>query len=624
MLLEYASRHRRLIHQLTFFLLLPFFESSGKELDVVEVHLLTRQVLGDTSEFDRSKFINVHSNYSAAALTEADLEQLKELNVGFGRSFDGPFAKHKKGTAYPDTATIKADANKVLADSRSDPLYPYRTTRRIITNNVQDTFSMQDDPKEMARYAVDILEYHYTDETRPDFYSPLSIPFVAAGKYGKDQAKVRKRMATLVAEIGTEVEQRGLSTQVIGYTSAWPMMHYWDFQHWRERMQMFLDTAGSSIHGICFLMLDATNMNEKDGRRSGSRVEALMDLIETYGAIKWGTPKPHAISEYGDVSHGWPLGDAYTPARSSAELNSYNHFLFSLIGRQDRLSIAVPFLTTKSPWFYQQPANDWQPFSADLWRPDPESIVDNKPTRFLETEKMEFYRLWRDVKGHRAWSTSTDPDISTHAFTSGDQAYVCLNNFESEQREISLSFADKLPESETIELKRMFVPKQQAVIYTKTKIREVPKTLIMEPHETIILRIDYAKKLVPETQVKTQNFYSENFLLPITADTQLSFSIRSSGISELSSGVLRVSFAREHHLSKTPKIKVNGQEIDFPDDWLGDDQANKKAGFFGSVAVPIPAGFLKEENQVSLVFPDDGGRVSTVVLQASTATTSTD
>lgn len=493
-------------------------KSLAQEPAVVEIHLLKRQVLGDTSELDRSKYINVHSHYNSNALTLENLEQLKELNVGFGRSFDGPFAGHKNGTPYDDTETIKSQAEKVIAAEKSNPRYPYRTSRRIITDNVNAAFNMEDDLSEMSRYAADILEYNYTDETRPDFYSPLSIPFVAAGKFDSDQAKVRERMVALIAEIGKEIDERGLSTQVIGYTSAWPMMHYWDFGHWKDRMQMFMDTAGPHVDGICFLMLDATHMQERDSRRSGSRVEALMDLVETYGAIKWGSPKPHAISEYGDVSHAWPLGDTYTPARSSAELNSYNHFLFSLLGRQDRLLISVPFLTAKSPWHYNSPKNNWQPFSADLWRPDPESIVDGKPTRFLETEKMEFYRLWRDVKGHRTQITSTDPDISAYSFTDGTEAYICLNNFEDEQREVSLSFKDSLPSIQKLELKRMYVPKQEAVIYTKTYIDEIPETLFLEPHETIIIHISYAKPLVPTQHIKTQNYYSKDFLQPIVAN----------------------------------------------------------------------------------------------------------
>lgn len=297
----------------------------------VEISLLTRQQLGDSTEFDRSRYINVHSSYTAAALTPDNLEQLQELRVGFGRSFDGPFSRHANGTAYPDTATIRAQASQVIAAAEADPLYPYHTTRRILTDNVGTAFNMQDDPKEMARYAADILEYHYTDATRPDFYSPISIPFVAAGKFGEDQVAVRQRMIELIAAIGNEVDERGLSTQVIGYTSAWPVMHFWDFKHWRERMQLFMDSAGDQVDAICFLMMDASHWQERDQRRSGSRVEALMDLVESYGAIKWGQPKPFAISEYGDVAHGWPHGDRYTPARASAELNAHNHFLFSLI-----------------------------------------------------------------------------------------------------------------------------------------------------------------------------------------------------------------------------------------------------------------------------------------------------
>lgn len=589
---------------------------------IITVDLRRRHVLGDASELDRSKFFNVHSNYTSAALTEADLEQLRELNVGFGRAFDGPFAAHQNGTPYPDTESIRDRAAAVIAATRNDPLYRYRTTRRIMTNSVEDVFNLEDDPAEMARYAADVLEFHYEDDTRPDFYAPMSIPFVAAGQYGDDPAAVRARMVEVFAAIGREFDRRDLSTQVIGYTSAWPMMHYGDFSHWRERMQLFMDVAGPHVDGICFLMLDATHMQQADRRRSGSRVEALLDLIETYGASQWGTPKPHAISEYGDVSHGWPEGDTYSPARSSAELNSYNHFLFTLLGREDRLLIAVPFLTAKSPWFYAQPRNQWQPFSADLWRPDPESIVEGQPTRFLETEKMEFYRLWREVKGHRAVANSTDPDVVAYAFTDDADAFVCLNNFEDESRAVALHFLSELPEIESVSIKRMSVPRQQAVIYIKRQLDALPATLIMEPHETIILRVTYAAPLVPSSIVRTSSYYSPDFLQPIMADQALSFGIQGVETGEANDGstaTLRVGFSREHDLSKQPRLLVNGNEVVFPDDWLGDDQANQdqaqNQGFFGSIAVPLPAGFLRGDNDITLIFPDDGGRVSTVVLE---------
>ncbi|MGC6456481.1 MAG: hypothetical protein ACON39_04465 [Coraliomargaritaceae bacterium] len=588
--------------------------SFGGEPASVTIHLLKEHVLGETSELDRSKFFNVHSTYSGAALTPADLDQLKSLNVGFGRAFDGPFAGHKNGMPYPDTETIRKMAPDMIAQAKAGPLYAYRTTRRIITNEPRTAFSMEDNPAEMARFATDILEYHYEDDFRPGFYSPLSIPFVAAGKYGEDQEVVRARMTEMIAEVGKEIDRRELSIKVIGYTSAWPVMHFWDFGHWNERMKMFMDIAGPHIDAIDFILMDAAHYDKADSRRSGSRFEALMDLVETYGAMKWGQPKPFAFSEYGAVAHSWPEGDAYSPERASAELNAYNHFLFSLFGREDRILIAVPFITTKSPWFYNTPNNQWQPFSADLWRPDLESIVDGRPTRFLETEKMEFYRFWCDVKGRRVFTESGDPDISVYAFADGADGFICLNNFGDEKRMVSLSLPGRLPALKSIELKRMFIPKQQAVLYTKKNIRTLPKNLTMEPQETIIVRVSYAAPLIFEGSLQSRTYYSDSYLQSISTDQPVSFQINGVSTNATSTGVLRISLAREHHMSKQPRLIVNQQVIDFPNDWMGCDQANRKGGFFGSISVPLPASVLQEDNEITLTFPDDGGRVSTVVL----------
>ncbi|MEM6757740.1 MAG: hypothetical protein AAF586_11280, partial [Planctomycetota bacterium] len=50
-----------------------------------------------------------------------------------------------------------------------------------------------------------------------------------------------------------------------------------------------------------------------------------------------------------------------------------------------------------------------------------------------------------------------------------------------------------------------------------------------------------------------------------------------------------------------------------PDDWPGYDQANR-SDFFGTITIPLPAEVLEPTTTVSVTFPDDGGRVSTMVL----------
>jgi len=584
----------------------------------VKVQFQTGHSFGGNGELDRAKFFNVHGSYTSSALTVEDLQQLQDLNIGFGRSFDGPFAGHELGDPYPDTTTIRTTGAKVIAAAEADSRYKFHTNRRLVTDEVQTVFNMEDDPKEMARYAVDILEYHYTDATRPGFYSPLSIPFVAADRYGEDDALVRERMSQFIAEVAEEVDRRGLATQVIGYTSAWPMMHFWDFGHWRSRMQLFIDIAGDHLDAICFLLMDASHYDGPDKRRSGSRVEALMDLIETYGFTKWAEPKPFAFSEYGAVAHGWPKGDAYSPARASAELNAYNHFLFSLLGREDRVAIAIPFITTKSPWFYRNPKNNWQPYSADLWRPDPESIIDRRPTRFLETEKMDFYRLWQDVRGQRVCADSDHPDVVSFAYVDGKDAYLCLNNSETLQQEVSLGFLGRLPEVERVELKRMYVPKGQAVQYAVDHLQAVPLKIVLKSYETIVLRISFIDSVERSDERVTRTHYSENLLQPITANEVIAFKIAALDLKSSSDGTLRVSLAREHELSKQPQLTVNGHELEFPSNWLGDDQSNREGGFFGAIEMPIPAAVLRPQNEVKLVFADTGGRVSTVVIESHT------
>jgi len=50
-----------------------------------------------------------------------------------------------------------------------------------------------------------------------------------------------------------------------------------------------------------------------------------------------------------------------------------------------------------------------------------------------------------------------------------------------------------------------------------------------------------------------------------------------------------------------------------PTNWAGYDQKNKDT-FFGTLVIPIPMSYLKEENEVTVTFPDSGGKISSVVI----------
>ena len=52
-------------------------------------------------------------------------------------------------------------------------------------------------------------------------------------------------------------------------------------------MKMFMDVAGEYMHGFSTHLYDGINVIGKETKRSGSNMEAILDLIESYSYEKW-------------------------------------------------------------------------------------------------------------------------------------------------------------------------------------------------------------------------------------------------------------------------------------------------------------------------------------------------
>lgn len=580
----------------------------------VTAELRTQRSIGGVSELKRSRYFNLHSSYDAFELTPEDLDLLtQELRVGFGRAFGSPFYFHQGGAPYPDRRTLEGMSTATHDYLKGVRQWPYLDRNVIITEHPRVAFKPDGDFEAAAQFAADVFETRYPPDARPRYYEPMNEPFVHAKDFGKNQDQIRRAMARWLGTIGRVFDERGLDdVQVVGYASAWPSMELWDFRHWRERMKMFLDVAGEHMDGIAVHLYDGTNVTGQDNRRSGSNAEAILDLIETYAAAKWGDPKPHVLSEYGDIPKGF--GTAYSDAAASAHLNSLNHLLFGFLERPDRIAISIPFITGKSPWFYNLPENNFEPYSVDLWRPDPDRIVNGAVKGFVPTPKMHFYRLWQDVQGHRVATTSSEADVAARAFVSGRDAFIALNNFEEHAVTTRLSTPGPLPALVSAELKRLFVAPRENAQYTLETLDAAPTALTLRAHETVVLRLRFADPLTPRAAVDHTTHYSDTLQVPIEANAPVAFAF---GEVDLGAGAvrarLRMALGRKHDQTKQPELRFNGTVIPVPNDWVGYDQANRD-DFFGAIDIPVPAELVGQQNQATLTFPDAGGRVSTLVL----------
>ncbi|MGJ8692878.1 MAG: Ig-like domain-containing protein [Thalassotalea sp.] len=671
----------------------------------ITINPSVQKYIGDSSVLNRDKFFNLHASPTNSEFSPTDVETItEELNAGFGRSFWSPLSA-SGNTLYPSTDFAITNGATSIEQQKNSVLYPFIDRRMVITDHPHNVMKTGNDPVEGARWAADYFENYYTDETRPLFYEPMNEPFVHASDFvegGWDPEQnliVQGQMTQWFKEIALEFDRRNIDTKVIGFSSAWPSVELGDFSHWEERQKRFMDVAGDAMDAFSFHLYDGVNVTGQDNKRSGSNAEAIMDLIETYSHYKWDMVKPHALTEYGGIVDGYE-GVEYSDARSSQELPSLNHLLFSALDREDRILTSIPFISGKATWFYQ--ANNFQPYSAAIWRPDPTKIIGNKVNGFLFTEKAKFFQLWSEVKGTRIDVQELDPDLAVQAFAYGPKVYLALNNFEDSDKSVALDFVASMGELVSLRTKRLHVPYGEAAIYSDIVTDSAPTELVLADHEVVVLEYEFAQNFAPASVVRKQSYYAYEHLAPIVAEQATNFAINNvvlnvddnaftdyiantfeynealaktvaakyenkmaSLIASLNrnfakikatypndwetnrrtdvlvknsvtnknmnlalnyhfykngfnadqgTAMLRMGISRKHDKSKQPELKVNGHLVTVPNDWKGYDQATR-ADFFGAIEIPVPAKYLKQDNQISVTFSDSDGRISSMILE---------
>ena len=589
----------------------------------VTIYPATQKYIGDVSTLDRSLYFNIHN----VSENDDEFEALvNDYNVGrSGRRFWGPHAESKqKGYAI---GTYKS-----YTEGSNTPGVKVPVGLTVSTQHPSDVIRWDTDPVAAGKWAAEYYMDEVTGE-RPKFFEPINEPFVHASDDvfkldgegqtipGFSDEAMRIKMTDFFKEIGKAIHSHPelSDMEVIGYSSAWPMMEKWDFGHWDGRMKMFMDRAGEHMDAFATHLYDGINVTGDHSLRSGSNSEAILDLIETYSMIKWGFVKPHAISEYGGIEKGYPTG--YSDVKSIQSIKSINHILFNLLNRQDRLAISIPFITGKATW-HLTAANNYQPYGAVLWIPTtigqapPSGNVNNYQWEY--SSRINFFKLWKDVSGDRVLAHCDNPDIQIQSFVEGDKLFVCLNNLDDNTLEVNLKFSTSMPSVETVSIKSLKIFDNSDPIFKDETSSSAPSSIELIAGETTIITYDLAQPVEFDSEIDRVEYYTANHLQSISANTPLLFDFNGvetgNGYAFLKMGVGRLDPDASTKLSKRPIVKVNGVSIVVPDNWAGYDQSNRSDGFFGTINVPVPIQVLKENNSVEVMFKDGGGRVSHMIL----------
>jgi hypothetical protein len=570
----------------------------------VKIDANIKRFIAGVTLLDRTKYFNLHDGDNG---TEENTF-LATYNVSQGRGFWGPFAYAKQQAGgvtgvYPAPSTA---TNTTV-----------RNVRRFVgVEHPNNPFFDGVNKVAAADCAVDYFKNFVVDRDRPEFFELLNEPFVHAKDFytGPWSVTEQQRIKTQMSQLYKEVGDRFATTpelakmKIIGPSLAWTQFEKSDFEVWNYDMKLFMDIAGSSMHSFVTHLYDGINVTGDDRKVSGSNSEAVLDLIETYSFAKWGSIKPHAITEFGGTEAGF--GTNYSDIASSQSVASMNHILFNLLERQDRLSIAIPFTSGKSIWHITA-ANNYQPYGAVLFKPT--NIGQPNPTGWVYTPRVNFYKLWQEVKGERIYIKSDNPDIQSQAFVSGSKIYLALSNLDSKNQNVNLNFVPGLTNLIDVKMKSLKTYINQLPDYTDQTVIIAPTSITLIPDETTVLEYTFSSSIAFTNAIKRNDYYSATHLQAITANTDIIFNYNSVLINATGEAILKMSLGRPTSKSKKPIVTVNGTLVVVPDNWKGYDQSNM-TDFFGTVDIPVPFNLIQATNEVKIKFPDSDGRVSSLIL----------
>lgn len=610
----------------------------------IDVNLDMVHTVNGTDSFERAKHIVIHENlFSNDWDSDAQRAQfLNDYNVYLGRdngqlgwqynqSFEDP---NRPG--YPDVARLAqkgAAERQRYANSAAARALEERASSNMIGGQIFNfpasgptnpnpccgpsapwTYANED---AVGLFMATVLKEFYGEggdsgQPRPTMVEVINEPFVKDQQYNV----TRQEMTEWHNDVAARIKEITPDVMVGGYSAAFPAFEGGNFGIWNNSWKLFIDGAGENMDFYSIHLYDFGDRDDPAGTiayRSGSNVEAILDMVESYSVIKDGAVKPWNISEYGYWSPGWN-NTRYTKQRDWHFIRSMSTMMIQFLERPDVMLKTVPFLLTKASWADGGVFNRY-PHRLLRQKLELEGETGNE---WVYTEQLKFYQLWSDVVGKRLDTYSPDPDIQVDAYAEGQKTYLILNNLESVTKELTLNLIDQHNAHwETVRIKHLYQDDAGLPTLEETTVsrEDLNKRFDLGAQATAILEFSFRRPLNLSHTSEEKKYYADRMLQPIRTNQGMDFVFNDVAVSPNGEASLRLSFGRAKNLSRRPTVKINGQEISVPSDYRGDEQENRDE-FFGTVEIPVAMSDLNQgANTVEVTFSDPGGHVSSVSLQ---------
>ncbi|REE00199.1 T9SS type A sorting domain-containing protein [Marinoscillum furvescens] len=606
--------------------------------DTVDVNVHVKHAVNGYADFDRSRHIIFHEDIDGNEW-ESDQQKI-DLYEGYD-----VYAGRNNGGIVWEWNNTKEDPNKA-----GWPSVDYMSERAVNTKNgyanktkihsLEHRYSnmmiggqehmyphgqaTRNDLVYAGHEATAEFYTHYLDKffgtggstgkVKPRFLEVLNEPFVKANKLNTTRTEIA-RFHNVVAQ---RVKELNPEVMVGGYSAAHPMFEASDFNHWRNNWKMFIDVAGENMDFFSFHLYDnapeGVDQMEAMTYRSGSNMQAIMDMINHYSYLRLGETKPWSVSEYGFLCSGCEDNSPYLEREDWYNLRSFNSMFMQILERQDQIVHSIPFFLLKANW--AKPAGaEYNGYQARLMRELGELPGEPAHGGYIYTHLLKFFQFWVELNGTRIDTYATDPDVQVDGYVDGKNLFVLINTLEHADTDVVLNLqgiSDKTLQKLTV--KHLYADANEVPVLDTTYYTEAIDQLTIKNQATALLKYEFAEEVTLTEENNETTYFADQYFQPISANAKQTYVFSNVQLTEHGEAILRLGLGRDHGQSLKPTLLINGAKVEVPDDWRGFDQKTRDR-FFGVIEVPVPHDVLKAENTVELTFPDNGGHLTSLALQ---------
>lgn len=619
-------------------LLLVVCGASAIAQDEVDINLDIRHAVNGVSEFDRAKYMQLHASAVDKEWPSEEVKEqfLTEYDVYLGRNngsmpWNLSITKQDPDKAgWPSVTHLQELGEKAINDYKNNTnahkyedrrgnymmggqpvMYPNQS--KEIGPNGAKWFMAKDGFQPLAEFYANYIKYFHgtggaTGLQKPKYFEVMNEPFVHSDDVGSTNANIAElhRVAALrVKELNPEVK-------VGGYTAAHPAYEAADFKHWENNWKLFMDVAGAEMDFFSLHLYDNDSATDPEDKkyRSGSNVEAILDMVEHYGFLKFGEVKPFVLSEYGALASD-EYGTTYTKERDWRNIRSFSTMLMQFLEKPDVIDVVTPFVILKANWWKHESGNK---YPHRLFRQKKE-LAGETGDDWVYTEIVKFFQLWSNVNGTRVDTKSNNLDTQVDTYVDGKKVYVIVNNMHLESRTVNLDVKGiGNANIESIYIKHLHADNNGIPELNESTVYSPVNRIEIGREATVILEYTFDKAIdIPESSQESK-YYADKYFQRINSGQQMNFSITGVDKGEYGEAVLRLGLGRDHGKSLKPNLRVNGTVVEIPDNVRGCDQKARDR-FFGVVEIPIAYELLNADNDIQIQFNDGGGHISSLSLQ---------